>query len=173
MGFEINPYASCIANKIIDKKQFTIAWYVDDMKISHANQDEVNQIIQDIERKFGKMSVTRGHKHKFLGVDINFKHDCTVTVQMKDYLQERMDESGLNITHEAATPTKGNLFDVDSESPLLEGEEFDTFQIIVAKLLYVAIRARVKMLIPVALLCTRVTKSTKQDQMKLKLVWNI
>ena len=66
MGFEIIPYDSCIANKIIDKKQFTIAWYVDDMKISHANQDEVNQIIQDIERKFGKMSVTRGHKHKFL-----------------------------------------------------------------------------------------------------------
>ena len=117
MGFEINPYASCIANKIIDKKQFTIAWYVDDMKISHANQDEVNQIIQDIERKFGKMSVTQGHKHKFLVVDSNFKHDCTVTVQMKDYLQERMDESGLNITHEAATPAKENLFDVDSESP--------------------------------------------------------
>jgi len=43
MGFEINPYDSCIANKIIDKKQCTIAWYVDDMKISHANQDVVTQ----------------------------------------------------------------------------------------------------------------------------------
>ena len=64
--------------------------------------------------------------------------------------------------------SKGNLFDVDSESPLLEGKEFDTFQSIVAKLLYVAIRARLDMLLPVAFLCTRVTKSTKQDQMKLK-----
>jgi len=86
-----------------------MAWYVDEMKISHANQDVVTQIIQDIETKFGKISVTRGHKHKFLGMDINFKNYCTVTVQMKDYLQESMDESGLNITHEAATPAKGKF----------------------------------------------------------------
>ena len=103
-------------------------------------------------------------------MDIHFKNDRTVTVQMKDYLQESIDESGLNIMHEAATPAKGSLFDVYSESPLLEGEEFDTFQSIVAKLLYVAIRARLDMLLPVAFLCTRVTKSTKQDQMKLKRV---
>jgi len=170
MGFEINPYDSCIANKIIDNKQCTIAWYVDDMKISHVNQDVVTQIIQDIEKKFGKMSVTRDHKHKLLGMDRNFKHDCTVTVQMKDYLQESMDESGLNITHEAATPFKGNLFDVDHESPFFEGEEFDTFQNSVAKLLYITIRARLDMLLPVAFLCTRVTKSTKQYHMKLKSV---
>ena len=37
----------------------------------------------------------------------------SVTDQMKDYLQEIMDESGLNITHEAAKPAKENLFDVD------------------------------------------------------------
>jgi hypothetical protein len=48
---------------IIDKKQCTKAWYVNDMNISHVNQDVVTQIIQDIEMKFGKMSVTRGHEH--------------------------------------------------------------------------------------------------------------
>ena len=83
IGFKINPYDSCIANKIIDNNQCTIAWYV-----THANQDVVTQIVQDIEKKFGKMSVMRGHKHKFLGMDINFKHDGTVTVQMKDYLHD-------------------------------------------------------------------------------------
>jgi len=59
---------------------------------------------------------------------------------------------------------------VDGEPPLLEGEEFEMFQIIVDKLLYVSIRACLYMLLPVAFLCTRVTKSTKQDQMKLKRV---
>ena len=98
-------------------------------------------------------------------MDINFKNDCSVTVQMKDYLQESMDESGLSINHEAATPAKENLFDVDSEAPLLEGDEFET-----AKFLYVAIRAQLDMLLPVAFLCTRITKSTKQVQMKLKRV---
>jgi hypothetical protein len=72
-------------------------------------------------------------------MSLQFKNDRTVTIQMKDYLQESIDESGLNVVHEAATPAKGSLSDVDSESPLLEGEEFDTFQSVVAKLLYVAI----------------------------------
>ena len=39
---------------------------------------------------------------------------------MKDYLQESIDESGLNIVHEAAMPAKGSLFDVDSESVGIE-----------------------------------------------------
>jgi len=47
---------------------------------------------------------------------------------MKDYLQESIDESGFSITHEVTKPARGNLFDVDGESPLLEGEEFETFQ---------------------------------------------
>ena len=29
-GFELNPYDLCVANKVIDGKQCTIAWYVDD-----------------------------------------------------------------------------------------------------------------------------------------------
>jgi hypothetical protein len=32
MGFELNPYDSCIANSTIGGKQCTIAWYVDDTK---------------------------------------------------------------------------------------------------------------------------------------------
>jgi hypothetical protein len=35
MGFELNPYDPCIANKVIEGAQCTIAWYVDDTKISH------------------------------------------------------------------------------------------------------------------------------------------
>ena len=92
------------------------------MKISHVDRNVVTQVIQDLEKKFGTMSVTRGCKHKFLGMNLHFKDDHTIAVQMKDYLQESIDESGISVTHEAATPAKGNLFDVDSELPALEGE---------------------------------------------------
>jgi len=102
MGFEINPYDSCIANKLINGKQCTIAWYVDDMKISHVSKDVVTQIIQELEKKFGKMSVTRGCKQHFLGMSLQYKNDHNVTIQMKDYLQESIDDSGLNIVHEAS-----------------------------------------------------------------------
>ena len=92
------------------------------MKISHFKPDLVTQVIQGIETKFIKLSVSRVHKHKFLGMDINFKNYCTVTVQMKDYTQECIDASGLSITHEVTRPARGNLFDVDGKSPLLEGK---------------------------------------------------
>ncbi len=34
-GFELNPYDPCIASKIINKKQFTVCFHVDDNIISH------------------------------------------------------------------------------------------------------------------------------------------
>ena len=31
-GFEINKYGPCIANKIVNGKQCTVCWHVDDVK---------------------------------------------------------------------------------------------------------------------------------------------
>jgi hypothetical protein len=49
-GFELNPYDTCVANKTIDGKQCTIAWYVDDNKISHVDDKVVTQVIKMIEK---------------------------------------------------------------------------------------------------------------------------
>ena len=35
MGCEVNPYAPCVANRIINGSQMTVTWHVDDLKISH------------------------------------------------------------------------------------------------------------------------------------------
>jgi hypothetical protein len=52
----------------------------------------------------------------------------------------------------------------------LSKAEAKTFHSVSAKLLYVSLRARVDLLLAIAFLCTRVSKSTKQDQEKLKRV---
>ena len=49
MGFEVNPYDMCVANAMIDGKQCTITWYVDDTKISHKDPKLVDNIIEKIE----------------------------------------------------------------------------------------------------------------------------
>jgi hypothetical protein len=36
LGFDINPYDPCVANKIINGKQITICWHVDDLFIDKA-----------------------------------------------------------------------------------------------------------------------------------------
>ena len=38
MGFEINPYDLCVANKMVSGHQMTICWHVDDLKVSHKNE---------------------------------------------------------------------------------------------------------------------------------------
>jgi hypothetical protein len=52
MGFAINPYDPCAANKIIEGTQCSIVWYVDDNKISHVNPKVVSDIVLKIENAF-------------------------------------------------------------------------------------------------------------------------
>jgi hypothetical protein len=39
LGFEFNPYDSCVVNKVIDGKQCTIIWHVDDLMLTHVSQE--------------------------------------------------------------------------------------------------------------------------------------
>ena len=71
----MNKYDPCVANKIINGKQYTICWYVDDTKISHEDPKVVDHVIKEIEERFGKMVVTIEKTHNFVGMDITFKHD--------------------------------------------------------------------------------------------------
>ena len=143
LGFVLNPYDSCVANCVIKGKQCTIAWYVDDTKISHADPEEVTSMIAKLEARFGKMTVTRGTEHTFLGMKIRYTGKGTAVVTMKQYLEEALDESGLSITRKAATPALRTLFDVDDGAAPLSKAEAEVFHSVTAKLLYVLLRARV------------------------------
>jgi hypothetical protein len=54
LGFSLNPYDACVANKTINGKQCTIVWYVDDTKISHMDDKVITDVIAKIEESFGK-----------------------------------------------------------------------------------------------------------------------
>ena len=133
----------CSSDLIIDGTQCTIGWYVDDNKISHADPIVVSNIIAHIEAKFGKMTVTRGKHHTFLGMDLTFNDDCTLTIKMADYVRATLTDSGINLSPGGvSTPAKKNLFELDTQSPALDPTRADTFHRIVAKLLYLAKRGR-------------------------------
>jgi hypothetical protein len=75
LGFDLNPYDSCVANKIINRKQCTIIWHVDDLKISHVDPNVIEDIVNRIEEKYGKedpITVTRGKVHEYLGMTMDF-----------------------------------------------------------------------------------------------------
>jgi hypothetical protein len=83
MGFILNPYDQCVANCMMEETQCTMAWYVDDNKISHMNPQVVTEVIKLIEANFRKMMVTHRKRHTFLGMDFIFPGNGTVQIQMK------------------------------------------------------------------------------------------
>ena len=109
MGFTLNPYDACVANKVMDGKQCTIVWHGDDTKILHEDDKVVSQVIQKIEARFGEMTIAGGTEHVFLGMNISFHQDGTASIKMKEYIKEAIANFGDNITRSATTPAKRNL----------------------------------------------------------------
>lgn len=101
---------------------------------------------------------------------ITYKQNGTAEITMRDYLEEAIAESGMNIRRSAATPARRDLFEIDPNAERLDKKSAEVFHSVSAKLLYVSIRARMDILLAVIYLCTRVLKSTTDDWEKLKRV---
>ena len=110
LGFKLNPYDPCVANKMVNGKQLTIAWYVDDNKISYVDLKIVDWLIIEIEKRHNKMTIYRGKKHTFIGMDIEFLDNGRLKILMKDYISEAIKDFSEDVTRKPAPPTaKGFL----------------------------------------------------------------
>ena len=167
MGFVLNPYDPCVANKEIDGSQCTILWYVDDTKISHKDEKVVRNLIGALEEKFGEMTKSFGNSHEFLGMEIFFPGDGTVSIGMDRYIKQAIEEFDLVVSRIATSPARRIVFQLNNTSPMLNEKERENFHSVVARLLYVSIKCRLDIQLPVSFLCSRVSKATKQDQYKL------
>ena len=80
-----------LANKIINGKQCTIVWHVDNLKISHVDSKVVDEIIASLKSEYGKvgkMSVRRGKKHDYLDTTLDFSSKGNFIVDMEPYLDD-------------------------------------------------------------------------------------
>jgi Reverse transcriptase (RNA-dependent DNA polymerase) len=88
-GFEMNPYDACVANKIVNSKQLTVAWHVDDIKVSHVEVQVVDAFINQLEAEFGSntpLNKSRGKVHDYLGMILDFNTAGEVTISMSNYI---------------------------------------------------------------------------------------
>ena len=96
IGFEFNLYDPCVANKMIEGKQMTICFHVDDCKTSHVSTKAVDEMIEWLKAGYvkiwedgtGKMKVSRGKVHKYLGMTLDFSIKKVVKITMFDYIEE-------------------------------------------------------------------------------------
>jgi hypothetical protein len=177
-NFIINPYDPCVANRQVDGKQQTICWHVDDCKLSHkdktANDDFIQTLRDEYESIFedgsGKMTVSRGKVHTYLGMKLDYgiKGQCAVT--MFEYLEECIEAYDQATSHKHRTRTcaaPADLFVVQEDSEKLSKKKGEQFHSIVAKVLFATKRARPDTGPPVSYLTTRVRESNRNDWSKM------
>ena len=171
LGFTVNPYDNCVVNKIINGKQCTIGWYVDDLKISHVEQEVIDSIFDRLQERYGKeapLSVKRGSQHEYLGMNIDYREAGKVKFSMTKYIERLIDETPAELLKGAGTtPAANHLFLVNEHGRKLDKERADTYHHLVAKLLYLAKRTRPDILLAVSFLTTRVSCPDEDDLAKL------
>jgi hypothetical protein len=103
----------------------------------------------------------------YLGMHLKIDNG-SITVSMEAYLRGILEE--LKVTGSVTTPATANLFKLNKLTPLLSHREAKQFHTTVAKLLYLAKRTRVDILLAIAFLSTRVKTPTSDDNAKLSRV---
>jgi hypothetical protein len=178
IGFQLNPYDPCVANKTINGKQMTLCWHVDDMKISHYETKKVDQMVTWLRKMYehlfedgsGAMKIKRGKVHEYIGMTLDFCVPGEVKVTMLPYVKEIVDDFTkiTGDTKTAVTPAADHLFKIDQDAELLSEEMGKVFHNFTAKCLFLTKRARPDILTPVAFCTTRVRKPDQDDWKKLQ-----
>jgi len=175
-GFIMNPYESCVRNKMINGNQYTILWHVDDLKISHVEHEIVSAIIKQLEATFGleaPQTKTRGKVHDYLGMIIDFSKKGKVKISVKDYMVRRLVSLPPEMNGEAAIPASNHLFESKLGSIKLKAEEAVLFHHNVAKLLFLCKQAWPDIQTAIAFLCMRVKCPDEDDYKKTVLCYEI
>jgi hypothetical protein len=170
LGFVTNPYDRCVANKMVNGKQCTVAWHVDDLKISHVDPAVVSDVIKALEGEFANeapLTITRGKVHEYLGMTLDYSIDGKVMIQMYRYIRDALAELPTDMDGKRTTPAADHLFDVNEQAIKLGEEKADLFHHCVAKLLFLCKRARPDIQTAIAFLCTRVQAPDVDDYKKL------
>jgi hypothetical protein len=170
-GFKMNPYEPCCWNKMVEGKQCTAVFHVDDMKISHVSEAVVTEIIELLKKVYAKtdpMKVNRTKIHEYLGMTIDFTTDGEVKITMYDYIKKLINELPKDMIGNKPTAAAEHLFRTDGATAnKLDEDVKETFHHITAKTLYLGMRGRPDLQPPTSFLCTRVRVPDEHDYKKL------
>jgi hypothetical protein len=169
-GFRPNAYDPCIYHKGEVGNMTTVCLHVDDLFMAADAQELINRLIEYLRSRFKEVKVKEGPVSTYLGMRLRNTEDG-LEVDMFKYIDECLEWSRVPGT--AVTPATGDLFEVggDGEEKLLDTAQQEDFHTGVAKLLYLAKRARPDILPAVSFLTSRVGKVSERDITKLQRVF--
>ena len=95
----------------------TVTWHVDDLKVSHKKSTEVTKFILVLGRIYGNgLSVMRGKRHSYLGMDFNYSIKGTIKLSMVLFSKQIKDNFPKPITSTASSPAADHIFQVQSDN---------------------------------------------------------
>ena len=164
IGFTACHYDPCLFKRGKGRDLIKIGVYVDDLKFTGHNIAEIRQIVAGLDKEYGKLKVTEGNYHNYLGMTFDYADAGKVKITMTKIIEGILTD--YNVTGTAETPAGNDLFKVgDSE---LAGEaDKEKMYSVTYKLLHVAKRARPDLLTATSYLTTRVSKPNLDDMKKL------
>ena len=104
MDFFINPYDIFVANKMINGKKYTIMGYSNYKKLFHIDPNVVTEILEEINKQFGELVVSRGDKHGILGIQIKLRKDKIVELSKNKQLEESIEMFESTYGYSVKTP---------------------------------------------------------------------
>ena len=149
-------------------KILTICWHVDDLKISHVDKNVVTRFIRDLEKIYGKCSVSRGKYHDYLGMKLDFRKKDKEKIDMREYVCETYKMFPEDLGGWVSTPAAEHLREINEEAEKLEPVKKQIFHTITARSLFCGKRARPDLQPTIAYLCTRVREPDVDDWKKLR-----
>ncbi len=116
-----------------------------------------------------KLKITRGHRHDYLGMTVDFSHQDAVAFDMIPYINKNFTAFPEKIMGVSSTPAADHLFSnrPKNEAKLLPEEQACAFHHTTAQLLFLSC-VQHDIQTTVAILTTRVKSSNKDDWGKLK-----
>ena len=90
VGFQLNPYDPCVANKIVDSAQLTVVWHIDNLKVSPVDRGVVTRMSVWLKKNYeqffkdgsGGMKHNRGMIHEYLGMTLEYSTRGVVKIRM-------------------------------------------------------------------------------------------
>ena len=165
LGYVANSVDPCVFNKVVNGVEMSVLLYVDDLLVLCQDMEPIMELVEELKSRFdGDVKFNVGKDMSYLGMHLGVDQG-RITLSMKAYIDALMEE--YKVVGVAASPATSDLFAIDPTSKLLSEPERKVFHTQVAKVLYLAKRNCVAIMLSVAFLTTRVSVATEQDRQKL------
>lgn len=162
IGYKQTKKDQCIYYKCSKKSRNFVTLHVDDLFLAFKEKHLMDELITHLKWKYKEINYEISDNISYLGMQFKFDRiDKSVTITQHKCTNDILEEYQPNYT--AENPANLDLF----EDPPSEPFDSKNFTSLVMKLMYLALRTRPDILLPVSFLATRSQNPSSKDAKKL------